>query len=310
MGKNTPLSLVKYTTAAVGISVLKNKKMRWSAPHAFADPFENSAYTPMGFDKLDLTKTAVRSIAAMIFARNDPLGEANAIKKAVRRWRAEDRFHSEDEAVEALSELLPTMIAQRFVEIEDYFKSWVRYAYNVRVLCLCDGFDDMSSWETYGDQHRGLAIRFKVGDGNSVDRPHRIAYRSQRNVVTTLREQVAIFVGEQIPDEDEKLENKLLVKSKQLASQREWRSVWLPKNLLDPGNADMSVSYEDRPFTVGEVTAVYLGVSISEADREKVLSLLAKDYPKAKVYQAEVKEAEYVLGFSKAGGSVVKELTL
>ncbi|MBL4867116.1 MAG: hypothetical protein JKY67_12165 [Pseudomonadales bacterium] len=310
MGKNTPLSLVKYTTADVGISVLKNKKLRWSAPHAFSDPFENSANTPLGFDQNDLTNMAVRSIASMIFARNDPLGEANPIKKAVRRWRAEDRFHSEEEAVEALSELLPTMIAQRFVEVETYFRSWVRYAYNARVLCLCDSFDDMGCWDSYGDQHRGLAIRFKVGEENCVDNPKRISYRTQRSVVTTLREQVGIFVGEQIPNDPDRLEDKLLVKPKQLTSQREWRSIWLPKNLLDPANADMSVSYEDRPFAVGEVSAVYLGVSISELDREEVLAILSKDYPKAKIYQGEVKESEFELDFPKTDGAVVKELTL
>lgn len=310
MGKNTPLSLVKYTTAAVGISGLKNKKLRWSAPHVFPDPFENSADTDLGFDQSDLTKMAVRNIAAMIFSRDDPLGEANPIKKAVRRWRAEDRFHSEEEAVEALSELLPTMINQRFVEVEAYFKSWVRYAYNARVLCLSDCFDDMSCWESFGDQHRGIAIRFKVGDEYCVSNPKRISYRSQRSVVTTLREQVAIFVGEESSGDPEKLEEKLLVKSKLLSGQKEWRCISIPKDLLDPGSGEMSVAYEDRSFSAGEVTAVYLGAAIGDMERDDLLALLAKDYPKSKVYQGQAKETEYALDFPKIESLVTKELSL
>ena len=310
MGNNVPLSLVKYATASTGIKILFNKKLRWSAPHVFSDPFENSSRTPLGFDQFDLTKTAVKAIASMIFARDDPRGEVNSIKKAVRRWRAEDRFHNEEEAQEALSELLPTMISQRYAEVEEFMRAWKLYAFNARILCLSDSFEDMTCWELFANQHQGIAIRFKVGEGHTVEDPKRLAYRSQRNVVTTLKEQVSIFVGEENTNDPTKLEENLLVKPKMLTAQREWRSIWLPDEYADPDGEDLVVAYDDRPFSVGDVSAVYLGACISDANREKVLSILTKFYPKAKVYEAEANEAEYKLDFIKTSGAVAKDLSL
>ena len=87
--------------------ILENQTLRWSSPQLFDDPWELRVDPRLLFDHLSINQAMLKTATATIFTRDLPAGDLNhPLYKAIRRWRAEDRFRDEDKAFGALTELL------------------------------------------------------------------------------------------------------------------------------------------------------------------------------------------------------------
>src|SRR5690625_4800693 len=100
-----PETLAKYCTAEAAGKILSSRQLRWHGPHLLGDPFELTHQSPLGFDPATLLDAAIRTATAMIFARELPRSNS-PLMAVVRRWREEERFDSQEEAEEVLTELL------------------------------------------------------------------------------------------------------------------------------------------------------------------------------------------------------------
>ena len=133
-------SLVKFTDAESALRILTDASLRWSAPSLFNDPFELDHHSKLNFDSRTLLIACVKSTLGMIFSRDDPKG-SSPLLKAVRRWRVEDRFDSEEEAQDVLSELLLSMVQQREPEMLSLMREWQQFSRSVRILCLTESHE-------------------------------------------------------------------------------------------------------------------------------------------------------------------------
>ena len=116
MERDNPGSLFKFVPFQEAESILSDGHMEWIAPHLLHDPFENSLKTTLGFNRAQLEAEMIQRITTMIFAFDDPSGEGKGtpIQKAIRRWRNEDRFQTEEEVEAAMSEVVTGLVEQHY----------------------------------------------------------------------------------------------------------------------------------------------------------------------------------------------------
>ncbi|PCH58638.1 MAG: hypothetical protein COC19_08335, partial [SAR86 cluster bacterium] len=175
MNYKQPTSLVKFADAATAKKILTDSRLRWKSPILFDDPFELSHETELSFDSNTLLVSCVKATLGLIFSRDDPKGMSPLVK-AVRRWRAEDRFDSEEEAQEILTELLNSMVTQRVPKILEVLQDWKVYASNLRILCLSSDHENPDLWYKFANKHQGVAIRLATGDDTSLAEPMQVSY--------------------------------------------------------------------------------------------------------------------------------------
>jgi hypothetical protein len=289
-----PTSLVKFTDGETAIRILSDAKLRWSAPCLLNDPFELSHHSILNFDSKGLLVACVKATLGLIFSRDEPLGNSPLIK-AVRRWRAEERFDSEDEATEVLKELLASMVQHRDPDLLEIMRDWKSYSRGLRILSLSDCHENLTLWESHGDRHCGVAIRFACGEDFSLEKPLAINYSDHRPEISSLSDQIGIIMEQQKVRFQDYFPDKFLYKSKLLSREKEWRLL----KSVDTDQQDESLWFEDIGFASAEVRAVYLGAGIDKIRKQKVVALLQSQYPKARQFQAVAIQNKFELNFER-----------
>lgn len=220
MSRRQPSSLVKFTDAAAALRILSESTLRWSAPCLFNDPFELNHNTSLSFDSRGLLAACVKYTLGLIFSRDDPKG-GSPLVKAIRRWRMEDRFDSEDEAQEVLTELLNSMVLHREPEMIAIMQEWQQYSSQLRILCLAESHENVSLWQSNGGNHSGVAIRFACGDETSMESPQPMKYTDNKPEITSLAEEMEILMSQSSTKVQENFSEKYLTKSKLNSVERE-----------------------------------------------------------------------------------------
>ncbi len=294
MSNKQPTSLVKFASAESAIQILSSSSLRWSAPSVFADPFELNHNSSLNFDSKGLLLACVKNTLALIFSRDEPVGNSPLIK-AIKRWRAEDRFDSEDEATDVLSELLKSMVQYREPEMLQIMKDWKQYSSKLRILCLTESHDNAILWDRYGDSHGGVAIRFATGEDTSLENPMPVSYTEKKPEISSLKEQMDILMNQSEVLVQDEFQSKFLFKSKAESQQKEWR---LLRNVSHE-TAEEHSWVEDIDFPSHEVKAVYLGTAMAPEKKLELNTLLLRKYPKVKVFQAKPLSDKFELEFER-----------
>lgn len=292
-----PDSLAKFCTAATALQVLSTQTLRWSAPHLFADPFEQDHRTQLAFDPHGLLDAVLRTAISMIFSPDEPRGNS-PLATVIRRWRDEERFANPEEAEEVLRELMSRMVNQRQTEIDELMADWRRFTRHLRICSFSAKPDNLACWQHWGDNHRGLAIRFDVNE-LSGEPPHKVDYKNLRPEITTLKEQLNAVLYNERPTPQEHFLEKFLVKSPVNSHEQEWRCFYHATAEGSSKHNDESLWYDDRPFPRSAVSSVYLGAQMAAADKKTLLDLLKKDYPQCKVFTAASLQGKFDIEFHR-----------
>lgn len=296
MSYRQPTSLVKFTDADSGLCILSDGALRWSAPCLFKDPFELDHHTTLNFDSRLLLTACVKNTLGLIFSRDDPKGMSPLIK-AIRRWRLEDRFDSEEEAEEVLTQLLMSMVQQREPELLGLIRGWQRYSRCVRILCLSQGHDNVSLWDKNAAEHTGLAIRFACGDDTSLEAPKAMKYTDNKPEITALSEQLDILMHQANFQIEEGFAEKFLCKSKLFAKEKEWR---LLKTFDEVDTEEEEAQwFRDLQFKHSEVLAIYFGAEMEQKKKQEINRIIQRKYKKAKLYQANPLHEKFELDFER-----------
>lgn len=294
MSNKQPTSLVKFASAESAIRILSQSSLRWSAPSAFKDPFELDHKSSLHFDSKGLLVACVKKTLGLIFSRDEPVGNSPLIK-AIKRWRAEDRFDSEDEATDVLSELLSSMVQHREPEMLQIMRDWKLYSSNLRILCLTETHDDAILWDRYGDNHTGVAIRLASGEDTSLEKPMPVSYSEKKPEISSLKEQIDILMDQAEVRVQEGFQDKFLCKSKAESQHKEWRLL----KTIEPSSVDEHTWHEDIGFPSHEVKAVYFGAEMNSEKKLELNTLLLSKYPKVKVFQAKAFGDRFELDFER-----------
>ena len=68
---------------------------------------------------------------------------------------------------------------------------------------------------------------------------------------------------------------------------------------VDTAQQDESLWFEDISFASTEIRAVYLGAGMESAKKQEVVTILQRKYPKARQFQAVVKNSKFELSFER-----------
>ncbi len=295
MSNNAPISLNKFCAAQTALDILREQALRWSAPHLFDDPFELSSQSKLPFTTNDLTEAAVLEACAMIFSRESPRGTGSFIN-AIKRWRTEERFQSQEEAEEVLKGLLPTMINYHEEVVKEIYRDWKAFSNSLRICCFVYKSTSMAAWQRYGDVHRGVVLRFKCGEDTALENPRAMTYPNKRPEITSVKEQMSIMLAGSTYRPQEHFYEKFLTKSAMDKHEREWRC------FKEVQNEDLMFEHLNVPFREDELTGVFFGLETSLEDRQAIFSLVKEDYPKTKIYQAVAMPGHYEIEYIKITG--------
>lgn len=306
-----PSHLFKFVNANKGLDILKHQHIRWNAPHGFQDPFEQTYLSVPKLTKESFTEKVTKEIVTMVFALNDPTGQQTTIKNAVRRWREEDRFHSEEEATDALTNLVAPLIDKHFTDIQHMIKLWRLYTANARILCMSENYKDLNLWENRGDNHQGMVIRFRVGNDGIFQHPHKVNYTKNRISFLNIREEIQLLIEPHATKRNSHFLTYLLNKSKTLANQKEWRFVTNANHPLPPGQYDHSAPYDMKTFNTKDINAVYFGAAMRQEKKIAIIDIIEQNNPNIKVFEGQVSHQDYDINFIQTSFKEIKsQLTI
>lgn len=289
-------SLVKYCTTDTGLKVLNSQSLRWSAPHLINDPFELSHLTDAEITQESLLKGMIKEAINMLFGPTEPTGKNNRLVAAISRWRDEERFASEDEAEQVLTQLLGQIAQQQMEGITDYLSSWKQFSSHLRLCSFSDKPNNMHCWQRYAEDHTGIAIRFAAGEDTALPDPKRVSYSTIPPNVSSLKQQVAVTYGKESPPSADGFLKKMLEKNKINNVEREWRCFGTEAQELDDND---QLWYSNKKFSAPELKAVYLGLGIQQSDRDTVIAIVKEKYRNTKVYQAKALPNRYEIDFDQ-----------
>lgn len=298
MSADKPDSLIKFTCAEGAVKILAEQKLRWSSPDRFADPFELSAKSGFNFDTHSLLDSTIKLASSMIFAPEQPKGDSPLIN-AIRRWREEERFASPEEAHGVLRELLSKMVDYRQAQLDIVRAKWQEYVRKVRVCSFVAKPDNTTAWEQFADLHRGVAIRFAIGDAEPFHSAKPVVYQTERPQLTSLREQLGAILHNRKDTAVERFKDHFFVKGVHRKLEQEWRCVTTSTRDVPITHTQADDWYDDLGFPTNQVSGVFFGVSTSDETKRRIATVVQERYPQAKLFQAVQGKVGYTIEFEK-----------
>ena len=295
MASITPEFLVKYCTAKTAAAILGTRTLRFSAPNLYCDPFELTHTTPLNFDPHILLQAATQTAIGMVFAKDVPRGNS-PLMNVIRRWRDEERFTSPEEAEEVLRDLLSRMVDARQSVVDKVMADWRQFSRSTRICSLVAKADNLSAWDRFANNHKGIAIRFQCGEYTRLDNPKPMKYRNFRPEITNLKEQLSCVLNNETFNAQEHFFEKLCNKPSINSDEQEWRV--FRKDNSDISNDD-SLWFEDVPFERTEVSAIYFGALTPAADKRALYDIVKEHYSQAKIFQARAVAGKYEIEFER-----------
>lgn len=286
-----PRVLYRFLPLDAALEALEHGTLAWYSPAVLSGPYRFSEHTPIGFDKPSFHKYLVKYLLQLLFAPDDPRGNPNnPILKAVKRWRSENRFTDEEEAVDALNEITRTMVDTHFEKINGFFERWRNTATRQRILPLSADIASLHAWDVLTQGHRGVALRLKVGEENVVSAPKKVLYRSVPTYITSLREQIKVMLGDEAFPEDteQEFESRCLCQPKEYNYRREWRCF----RYTEEPEAELRV-----PLQSADLSGVFFGLGLTEDEKKKLVAVAGSKFPKLKIFDSSTKVLEFAIDF-------------
>ncbi len=272
----------KYVDAAVAKIILRSRKLRWSSPTLFNDPFDVPRRLTFDCSPRELQQALAEELARLIETAAPIPPNAPAMLRLLLETLLQTGDSPGRQAVvhdlrtEALKHIPEPMVG--FSEFQAH---WDQRIPTMRVLCVSECADSAPMWAHYADRHRGVVLELEALD--SVDGALLIAkpviYQSAPPRLPSKEEWVKSLTGQARIDLSNFFTQYQLVKASQWAYEREWR-------VVSDGRLGESGLFSDYPFAREELNRVILGAQCSEQDEREIASLVSGHFPGVKVTRA------------------------
>jgi DUF2971 family protein len=225
----------KYVAFETAIKILENKKLRWSTPDSFNDPFEFKSPFEYGFDWDEMKEIALRRFATILTQVEEPnLFPGNQVASKIPERRLECKGRDPAEVSNLLRPKVESLVERWLKEpsIVDR-KFWLELKQSYRVLCLSTVHDHILMWSHYTKDHQGVVLEFRPTIGSEILAARPIFYSEEVPVAANLDDFIKFLTGEgPKPNTENAWERAVLTKSSVWVYENEWR-VW-----PDPGKVD------------------------------------------------------------------------
>ncbi len=280
----------KYMTTDVAKIVLATRKLRWSSPLLFNDPFDVTQDLRLNFDEAELITVLTDRFASLI-EHDDPSGAvknpevafllffASRVSADLRRTMANQLRQSSDTPTSGQIESIAALKAM-----------WKEMVPKFRVLCLSEVYDVTSMWFHYAEKYQGIVLEFSaVGELDSAFLVARhVVYQDDPPSIADPNAWANCMLGQGETTYEDLFTEYQYIKTNDWAYEREWRIV----STARPGESGLFGDFDFHPL---ELTGVYFGSKCSPENRSDLLALLAHGLEHVRTYQAlpDIQQAKF-----------------
>jgi hypothetical protein len=266
-----PQFFYKYMTAKVARIVLATRRLRWSSPLLFNDPFDITQELRLDFDEHALNATLTDRVASLMEhgdlsapVRHPLFGPllrgAMCLGTDARRAMASELRRQMGTPTRGQAEALK--------ELKDTWRAMVP---TFRVLCLSEVHDATSMWNHYAAGYKGVVLQFsavkEVDSAFLAARP--VVYQDTPPSIADVNAWVSCMLGSGEKSYQDLFKEYLYVKTCEWSNEKEWR---IPAPGRRPEDGEL---FGDYGFHPRELTAIYFGPKCPEGDRVDLLALLS-----------------------------------
>ena len=260
----------KYMTAATARIVLCNRKLRWSSPAIFNDPFDVHP-DAVPFDSAELQQALLEEISSLLRCPGDAVVHDAKLRCLLDVARQATRQECEEMA-SIHAQYKPFAPDPSSDSLEDLKRVWRDMVPNMRVLCMSAVNDLAAMWAHYAQQATGVVLEFEaVNCLNSAFLTARpVRYDDATPAITSARQWARLMIlgGDNWHEDNRLFDDYEHTKTTEWQAEKEWRI----SSMKRPGETGL---FGDYGFKERELVAVYYGWKCSEDDRSAINSLLS-----------------------------------
>jgi len=162
-----------------------------------------------------------------------------------------------------------------------------------KVICFSARKDSILMWSHYAEAHSGLVLEFR--DVLGMDSPYKMAkpiiYSARAPQFADAIELSCLLAGESKIDKVI-FDRMVYTKAAEWSYEEEWR-------LQSGQGREPGKPYEDVPFGVEELHAVYFGCKATQATKNLLQPLIRHAYPNAEIWHVRRETHTYELAFDQ-----------
>jgi hypothetical protein len=256
--------LFKYTSAQTATSILLRKKLRWSAPQLFNDPFEFKSPFQFNFDWSVVEVSFIQEMTRLITQETEPeLLEdgptAGVIKISRKLYKAAPDLDSLTESRRQIA----AQISEREKAPELlYAQKWHEMKRKYRVVCFSEVATNILIWSHYADSHKGVVLGFQSNEGFA----RKVSYSRDVPSPVTEEDYVGYLTSQRPkPRPKDAFTKSIYTKSEDWIYEQEFRGFRM-------SGAAGDGLFDDIEFDPGGLKEIYFGCRILTSSQEEIIA--------------------------------------
>lgn len=302
----------KYVTAETALLILQNRKLKYSSPILFNDPFDTQTRVSLDCEESEFMKAFIDELYRLAHDEREPIfvGSTNSLCRDILRVRQIVKDSSRKLPKELFEEISAPILKLLIKFCEDDIERmniwWSKVVRASRVFCVAETHDNLLMWAHYTNDHTGAVIEFECLPelDNPLCAARKVDYVAKPPVMGKLNEFLRYVTGQSLLNHKLSIYDLFLSKSEHWKYEQEWR-VFIPPADMDspaiPKDADGNEILFDllSVYHPKEIRSIYLGCKMDQKIRPKILSCLTGDFGHVRKYHCIRNEREYKLDFQE-----------
>jgi Protein of unknown function (DUF2971). len=267
-------------TPDVGLISIKNRKLRWSSPTRFNDPFDVTQELRLDFDEKIMNLKLREKLINIIETNGSGIGVPYAPMRYMIELIRVGPLEVRNSIIEALrSDSLDPTLGQinSFSMLKEMWKIMVP---EFRVLCVSELYDVNSMWQHYASGYSGVVLEFSAVD--EVDSAFLMAkpviYQNNPPRIASPDVWTKMIFGEDGITYRDLFTEYMYVKTKDWEYEKEWR-------IVSGARPFEKEAYGDYGYHPLELTGVYFGPKCSIDMKNEIQPLLCGDLAHVNIYE-------------------------
>jgi len=302
----------KYVTAETALLILQKRKLKYSSPAIFNDPFDTQTKVGFDFEESEFMEVFADELYGFFHDEKEPtLTNAVPLSKDIQAKRQIVKNSHRRMPKDVFKLETKTLIEDSAIMFKQYIddmNTWWRQVVKAsRVFCVAEEHDNLLMWAHYTKDHKGAVIEFECLP--ELDTPlcvaKKIKYVTKPPLIARQNEYIRYITRQDSYTLNHELsvDDLFLSKSKHWEYEQEWRVFIPPVNMENPaipkdvdGN---DILFDLLPFYPQEIYSIYLGCKMSDENRQKIKMCLTGDFKHVKKYKCIRSEKKYDLDFEE-----------
>jgi hypothetical protein len=282
-GRHDRQHFYKYVSAKTAKAILTTRKLRWSSPILFNDPFDITQELRLDFTVAEFSAAVVEELADLIIAGGPFPDTAHPGLRLILAALDGASLAQRQQIADGLRKGPGGPTVGQIDAMAELKRRWSAIVPKLRLLCLSESNDVTSMWHHYADAYQGAVLQFEAVDGLDsawlAARP--VVYQAAPPAIADARTWARCMLRKDERTYLDLFTEYQYTKTPDWAYEREWRLVTfaLPEE---------SGQFSYWRFDTRELVAVYLGPRGSEEDQADILALLTDGLEDVSVFRARI----------------------